>query len=258
MLLRHAQEIVKSAQSFEYFCENYLKIVSPTQGLLNFSLLPHQKRLAEAYDENRFVILSKWRNGGLVTTTLAYMLWQAMFHENQKILWLAPRKRDAVDTGEMFDRCVRLLPEWMAPRMVKNTQYRKVFDNGNSICFYNPTAARGSAASHIVIDEAAFIPKMHQHWKAVWPITSTGGKCFVLSTVNPDDPFGWFGETYLDAQKNRNWFFVFESNYLEHPQCQDEKYCEEMRRALGEEGWHQEVLQQCLITPKLNPTQHRC
>lgn len=71
MLLRHAQEIVKSAQSFEYFCENYLKIVSPTQGLLNFSLLPHQKRLAEAYDENRFVILSKWRNGGLVTTTLA-------------------------------------------------------------------------------------------------------------------------------------------------------------------------------------------
>ena len=49
---------------------------------------------------------------------------------------------------------------------------------------------------------------MEKHWKAMWPILSTGGSCTLVSTVNGLG--NWYQETYHDAQEGRNKFHVID------------------------------------------------
>lgn len=243
MLAKQAKEIVKCAESFPYFCEHYCKHVAPLKGLIPFKLEPWQARLADALEENRFVICTKWRMAGISTTTLIYCLWQCLFKENQSVLWLCKSKREAEGFSDMVSLIVEFFPVWMKPRMERDNKNEKHFAATDSkMYFYNPSAGRGRACTHLVIDEAAFIPDMEYHWKCLWPCLSTGGKCYMQSTVNRGGY--WFNEMYIGALQNTNAFYVFKSHYLEHKDFQDESYAKAMRETLGEVAWSIEIEQE--------------
>ena len=72
---RQAEEIQKCVESFPYFCQKYIKILHPTKGLIPFVLYKYQSRCIREYKDNRFTIISKFRQGGLTTVTLLYGLW---------------------------------------------------------------------------------------------------------------------------------------------------------------------------------------
>jgi hypothetical protein len=243
MLAKQANEIIKCGESFPYFCETYVKILHPTKGYIPFKLQPWQERLAVALEENRFVIAKKWRQGGIATTKLIYCLWMCLFRENKTIMWIHKSKREAEWFSELFNLTLKLLPEWMRPRMTRNNKHEKTFSStGSHICFWNPSAACGKTMTHLIIDEAAYIPRMEWHWKAMFPVLSMGGKCWISSTVNHGSNGLWFTETYIGAVKNTNCFYVFESAYKEHPDYQNPEYLRAIREALGKEGWEIEIL----------------
>ncbi len=245
MLVKQAKKIIKCAESFRYFCENYLKTIHATKGLTPLGLEPWQARLADALEENRFVISTKWRQAGISTITLLYCLWLCMFKENQNILWVNRTAREAEDVGMMVALAVNFLPRWMQPRMDRNNKQEKSFAATNSnLSFGIPQSGRGRSATHLVIDEAAYIPNMEYHWKCFWPCLNTGGKCFIQTTVNRGGEGLWFAELYLGAVKNTNCFHVFKSNYKEHPMYQDEGVVQALKETLGAEGWSIEVEQE--------------
>jgi hypothetical protein len=245
MLLKQAEEIIKCGKSFPYFCKQYAKMTHPLKGLIPMELEAWQLRLADALEDNRFVISTKWRQSGISTTTLMYCLWLCMFRENQKILWVCKTLAEAEDVGRTLALVINFLPRWMQPRMERNNKREKTFaSTGSDILFHCPQAARGRAVTHLVIDEAAYIPNMEFHWKCMWPCLSTGGKCFIQSTVNRGGDGLWFSELYLGAMKNTNCFHVFTSNYKEHPIYQDDSYVKGVKEALGSEGWSIEMEQE--------------
>lgn len=248
-LERQKDEIVKCSQSFSYFCQKYIRILHPVKGLIPFLLFKYQARCIEEYKENRFNIISKFRQGGLTTVTLLYGLWKCMFELDQQIMTLSKTDREAVGTGMIIDRAVEHMPDWIKPQKTGkwNDHLKQFPDTGGALQFYSPEAARGKSVTFLIIDEAAFIPEMENHWKAMWPVLSTGGSCVLVSTVNGLG--NWYEETYTKAKAGENKFHVIDLDYWEHPDY-NEKYnpdwVNEQRAQLGERGFLQEVMRSFL------------
>lgn len=234
---RQQQEIIKCANSFAYFCHKYLKILHPVQGLIPFILYKYQREVIRHYEKNRFNIISKFRQGGLTTVTLLWGMWRCMFQLDQQVMLLSKTDREATDIGMIVDRAIEHLPSWLAPQKSQkwNDHLKQFTDTGGNMKFYSPEAARGKAVTFLILDEAAFIDGMEDHWKAMWPVLSTGGSCAVVSTVNG---FGnWYHQTFVDAKEGRNKFWnIIELDYWAHPQYDDEKWVREQKAQLGEQG----------------------
>ena len=245
-LEKQKKELLKCVDSFEYFCHKYIKILHPIKGLVPFVLFNYQRRVIKEYEENRFNIISKFRQGGLTTVTLLWGLWRCLFKLDQQVMLLSKTDREATDIGMIIDRAVENLPSWLASKKTgKWNDHLKMFpDTGGALKFYSPEAARGKSVTFLIIDEAAFIPDMDKHWKAMWPVLSTGGSCTLISTVNGVG--NWYEQTYNDAKESRNMFHVIDLDYWEHPEYNNKKWVEEQKAQLGEKGFLQEVLREFL------------
>ena len=244
---RQQKEILKCAVSFAYFCTKYVKITHPKRGLLPFILYKFQKRVIQDYEKHRFTILSKFRQGGLTTVTTIWCLWRCLFKLDETIMIVSKSDREAIAAGEIVKRALDELPQWMVPEMAKNNDHQKIFlDTGCKLFFYTPEAARGRAITYLVLDEAAFIPQMDKHWKAMFPTIATGGNCICVSTVNGVG--NWYHDIFQGAQKAppENDFHIIELDYWEHPEYNDKDWVSSMRAQLGEKGWLQEVMRDFL------------
>jgi hypothetical protein len=244
---RQQKEILKCAVSFPYFCTKYVKITHPKRGLLPFILYKYQKKVIEEYERHRYTILSKFRQGGLTTVTTNWALWRCLFKLDETILVVSKSDREAIAAGEIVKRALDELPSWMQPEMSKNNDHQKIFmDTGCKLFFYTPEAARGRSITYLILDEAAFIPQMEKHWKALFPTIATGGNCICISTVNGVG--NWYYDIYQGAKKEppQNDFHIIDLDYWEHPEYNDPKWVAETRAQLGEKGWLQEVMRDFL------------
>lgn len=253
---KQKQELLKCAMSFSYWCHKYVKITHPKRGLLPFILFKYQKRCIEEYERHRFNILSKFRQGGLTTVTVIWSLWRCLFKLDETIMVISKSDREAIAAGEIVKRALEELPDWMRPEMSKNNDHQKIFDDtGCKLFFYTPEAARGRSITYLILDEAAFVPQMEKHWKAMFPTISTGGHCICVSTVNGVG--NWYYDIFKGAERGENDFHIIELDYWEHPEYNDPDWVKTTRAQLGEKGWQQEVLRDFLgagdsfIPPKI-------
>lgn len=243
---KQIEEVVKCAKNFFYWCHRYVKILHPKFGTIPFVLYRYQRRVINEYEKNRFNMISKFRQGGLSTVSVLWGLHKCMFQKDQQIYFLSKTDREALASGDIARRAMDNFPYWMYDASNADiTKHEKSFnDIGSKICFYTPEAARGKSATYIMIDEAAFIDKMDDHWKAMYPVIATGGHIEIISTVNGLG--NWYEETYHEAQAGKNFFNVIDLDYWEHPVYANPEWAEAMRANLGEKGWRQEVLRDFL------------
>lgn len=245
---RRQREIIKCCHSFFYFCHKYVKILHPMKGLIPFILYKYQHTVIHDYENFRFNIISKFRQGGLTTVTLLWGFWRCLFQLDQQIMLLSKTDREATDIGMMVDRAIENLPDWLKPKKDgKWNDHLKMFtETGSALKFYSPEAARGKSVTFLIIDEAAFIDDMEKHWKAMWPVLSTGGSCTLVSTVNGLG--NWYHHQYIEAKEKRNKFHIIDLDYWEHPDYNNPGWVEEQKAQLGEKGFLQEVLREFLGT----------
>lgn len=122
---------------------------------------------------------------------------------------------------------------------VNNDHHKEFAKTNSSIWFLSPVVSKGKAVNLLIIDEAAFIKDMGDHWKAIYPVlsSSSDGRCITLSTVNGVG--NWFHEVWTDPDKNQ--FKQIVVDYREHPEYQKPEWVEEMKKNLGIPGFRQEV-----------------
>ena len=240
------EEIIKSAKNFFYWCHRYVKILHPKYGTIPFVPYKYQRRVIKEYESKRFNMISKFRQGGLTTVAVLWGLWKCIFQKDQQIYFLSKTDREALAAGDMARRAMDNFPYWMFDKNQADiTKHEKKFnDVGSKLCFYTPEAARGKSATCIVVDEAAFIDNMDEHWKAMYPVIATGGHIEIISTVNGLG--NWYEETYHEAEAGRNFFNIINLDYWEHPAYANPEWAQEMKANLGEKGWQQEVLRDFL------------
>lgn len=234
----------KCAKSFEYFAENYIQIIHTTKGPVDFVLYEYQKRVVKNFEKHRFNIVSKFRQGGLTTVACLWCLWKCMFTtKNNRIMFVSKSDREAIGVGKIVDFAVERMPEWLQPKFVVNNKHDKEFeDTGGALWFYNVNAARSKSLSFLVVDEAAYIRDMEEHWAGLFPTLSNGGQCAVISTVKGIGD--WYEQMYSDSLKGKTPFNVIQLDYTEHPEYCKPEWAAETKAALGPKRFAREVLRQ--------------
>lgn len=238
-------EYEKCLNDFPYFCANYLQIFNVEMGLVDFALFQFQEEIVyPAYEKYRFNIIRKFRQAGLSTMTAAYVLWKAIFLNDQSILVVSKSDREAMSFMRIVREFYRCLPDWLTPPATKNNDHWLEFESNKSkIMAFTPVAGRSITCTLLVVDEAAFIKKMDEHWASMFPTISTGGRCIVISTVNGTVGDGkWYHDQYSAAMKGENDFNAINLSYKDHPQYNTEKWVSQQKRQLGEKRFRQEVL----------------
>ncbi len=240
--VQRRREEIKCAVSFPYFAHKYIKILHPKEGLVPFILYRYQQGVIQEYEDYRFNIIRKFRQGGLTTVTEIWGLWRCLFKLEQQILFLSKTDSEAIAAGEIVNTAAKELPVWMQPNKEGkwNDHKRQFPETGGNMHFGTPERARGLAITYLILDEAAFIPDMEKHWKAMYPTLSLGGNCVVISTVNGLG--NWYQKTFYDARDKKNDFNVIDLQYTSHPDYNKPKWVKEQKAQLGEKGWLQEVL----------------
>ena len=219
-----------------YFISKYIKVTHPVRGLVPFKLYPFQHKILECLEENRFNILRKFRQAGCTTIAAAYSLWMCIFQKHKSIVILS--KGDAEST-EVLDRIKLMydeLPEFLKPGIIEDNKHTLKLKS-HSVIKSRPSgkqSGRSLAGSFLIIDEAAFIENIDTIWAAVYPIISTGGRAFVLSTVNGIG--NWYHSVYQNALDGNNSFHPIDIRWQEHPEYSYNPEFSHLYKEMAEKG----------------------
>ena len=243
-------ELRLCATNFFHFCDNYVKVHNFKGELIPLKLYDFQKRLIEDIQNNRFVIGTKFRQGGFTDTITAWMVWNMLFQIDKHMMIYTHWDRGALIANEVAQCILEHLPNFLKPTMKKRNSHQLTCeDTGSSLLCYTPEAACGKRIDYLYIEEPGFIKNMDQHWKAIFPcISFEESKCIVVGT--PNGTGNWFHETYERAKAGENQFHIYQCEYTEHPTYNDPAWAVQSQQQLGFKGFQQEVLQQFLEPEK--------
>ena len=238
------RKLQKAAKNILYFAESFFYIVNLDRGKEKIALYKSQKKSLRKMRDNRFFVLLASRQIGKSTMMTIYILWQACFNEDQRILLVANKEATAIEIFQRVRMAYEELPNWLKPPVKEYAKTSMTLENGSTIGVTTTTgtAARGQSVNCLVIDEMAFIePHMvEEFWKSVFPIISSSkkSKVFVCSTANGVDNL--FYKIYMGAEKGENNWAHDKIMWDEIP-GRDPAWAEATRHALGShDAWRQE------------------
>ena len=211
-------ELVKYKKDPIYFIESRIKVVHPIRGLVPFKLYPFQKKIVRELQENRFNILRKFRQAGCTTIVAAYTLWMMLFRANTTIAVLSKDDEAAKEVLERIKIMYDEIPAILKPKIRYRNSHNLKLRNGSRLQAKAPSkeAGRSISANLLIVDEGAFIEHIDTIWGAAYPVISTGGAAFILSTVNGIG--NWYYKMWQDAVRGINDFNAIEIGWGDHPE----------------------------------------
>jgi len=196
-----ALEIMRCTADPIYFIKKYVYIEHPTKGPVIFDLFDYQEELIKNYDSHKRIVALMSRQSGKTTTAGAYLLWWAIFKDNQAILILSKDQDGANEIMERLWYAYEELPSWLKPGVKVNQVKTKKFENNSRIraLATTKTSGRGKSNSIVYLDEFAFVPPgiANDFWASLYPTLAAGGKCIMTSTPNTDEDK--FAQIWLNA-----------------------------------------------------------
>jgi len=214
---------IQKARSAPHYYTKYVKIRHPKAGLVKCELFSWQLDAMRIFTKNRFVCVLKSRQIGCSSLVQLYSLWLVNFFKGQEVLILSKSDREAKKHIKFIKEYYESLPFWLKSKVVKSNDHcLELSLTGNLVGTSSVTAVpsspeigRSFSASLLIIDEAAFIPKIEDIWQAVSPTIATGGSCIVIST--PKQVNSWFHHLWTGAVKKENDFYPLKVHWSQLP-----------------------------------------
>lgn len=237
------QELIKCQNDPVYFIKTYVFLQHPTRGKILFDLYDYQVELVRSLEKERWVIALLSRQMGKTQTVSMFLLWYAMFHDDQTILIASKNNAHAMEIMDRVRFAYEELPHWLKAGCKYYNKHNIEFDNGSRIKSESTTekTGRGLSISKLYLDELAFInPRIQENmWASLAPTLSTGGSAIISSTPNGDTEL--FAQLWRGANTQQNSFKPLFFPWSMHPE-RGEEYLKEMRGQLGPKKFRQEVL----------------
>lgn len=192
----------------EFAFENFFYIQHP-QGRRLFKMREPQKVALKNWMTGTNWLTLKARQIGWSTLVAAFVLWNAILHDDKKILIISKGEREAQEVLAKVKFMWERLPPWVrakAPKLTNDTLQNMRFTNGSEISSL-PSASdpgRGFSGSLVVIDEWAFLPNPEGAWASIEPVADIGGQIIGLSTANGSGNF--FEDMWNKATDGLNSF----------------------------------------------------
>ena len=214
------QEIGKCARDIEYFCEQYMKIVSIDEGLIAYEPYDYQKEIMHKVQDNRFVICKMPRQTGKTTTMAAVILHFALFNPDFNIAILANKAATSREILSRLQLAYENLPWFLQQGIVEWNKGNIELENGSKVfaSSTSATAVRGMSINMVYLDEFAFVPHTVQEefFASVYPTISSGTSSRVLITSTPNG-MNLFYKIWDDAEKKKNDYVTMSVDWWDVP-----------------------------------------
>jgi hypothetical protein len=226
-------ELKRCTEDPIHFIANYCKIVTLDHGLKLFEPFEYQKRMVDAFQNNRFVVNLLPRQMGKSTIVAAYILWYACFNKNKFIGLLANKAAVSREILSRIQRMYEHLPFWLQPGLKEWNKGTISLENGTTImaAATSSDSIRGFSLNLLYLDEFAHVEQQSAFWESTYPVISAGEDSKVIITSTPNG-LDLFYRIFSDAEKGKNNFKAVSVHWSEHPK-RDEKWKEETLKNIG-------------------------
>ena len=238
-------EFTKCLVNIPYAFKTYLETFDQTQEKnVPFQLFTRQIEVIEALENNRYILVSKYRQAGITTTLAGYFAIKTSFHGNEKrpekILILANKQDTAQEFLQKVKDFLLQIPRWVWGQDYVDDASKTIFitDSKKHLILPNKCqiralatskdALRGYTPTILIMDEAAHIDDGAETFGAALAAMSTGGKIILNSTPNGQDPL--YYKVYDNAKTKKNKFKIVQMYWYEDP-----RYNKELTWFKGEE-----------------------
>ena len=186
---KQLNEIKKCALDPLYFMNNYMYINTKDHGMQLFKTWPFQDAAVKRFLKYRFNI-NRWsRQVGKSTIVRGFILWYAMFHQDQLVAMLANKLSLAKEQLQLLRDSYVALPFWLQPGVKLWNKMSIQFSNNTRILVSATTGdgIRGFSPNLLYLDEFAFLRAglADDFWASVLPSISSGNKTRVIITSTP-------------------------------------------------------------------------
>ena len=213
-------EFLKCKEDPVYFANNYMKIVSLDEGLVQFKPYDFQEKLINNFHENRFNICKMPRQTGKSTTSVSYLLHYCVFNDSVNIGILANKAATARDLLGRLQTAYENLPKWMQQGIISWNKGSLELENGSKILAASTSASavRGMSFNILFLDEFAFVPNhiAEAFFSSVYP-TITSGKTTKVIMVSTPHGMNHFYRYWHDAERGKNEYVPTDVHWSQVP-----------------------------------------
>jgi hypothetical protein len=228
----------------EYFIETYIKIRNlDSPKLVDMKLRPYQKRIVDAFFNDRFIIIKMPRQSGKSIVLMAIICHLINFQDNFEILIAANKASSALELMKRIKVGYENLPPWLKQNVVKWNEMGIELENGSKVTAIATSADAGRSGSYnlVLLDEFAFVEQnvADEFYTSVFPTISSGtdSRLVIISTPNG---MNHFHKMWQEAVEKQSRFLPIEINWDDVP-GRDAEFKKNMIMTLGsEDRWIQE------------------
>lgn len=234
------RELLLCAADAQYFICTYLQIYDAEYGdWIPFNLWPEQIEVLYIFLLHQLVAGLKARQVGITWLALAVALWQMLFAPMATVMIYSRRDDEAIYLlgEERLKGMYTRLPKWMqALGVAVDSAHQFKLSNGSVAYAFPTTAGDGYTATLVIADEADLLPDLARLLRMVKPTIDAGGKLFLISRANKDEPESLFKKIYKAARDGLNNYKSFFLSWRVRPGRTQAWYEQEKKAALAETG----------------------
>lgn len=211
-----------------HFAKTYCKVINLDRGLVNFDLYPYQENMFNHFTENRFSIVLACRQSGKSISSVAYLLWYALFHSEKTIAILANKGATAREMLSRVTLMLENLPFFLQPGTKALNKGSIEFSNNSKIvaAATSGSSIRGLSISLLFLDEFAFIENDATFYTSTYPVISSGKDTKIIITSTANGIGNVFQKIWEGAVQKTNNFAPFRVDWWDVP-GRDEKWKEQ-------------------------------
>lgn len=202
-----------------YFARTYCKIINIDDGLVNFDLYPYQEEMFQHFEDNRFSIVLACRQSGKSISSVAYLLWHAIFHSEKTIAILANKGATAREMLSRITLMLENLPFFLQPGCKALNKGSIEFSNNSKIiaAATSGSSIRGMSVSTLFLDEFAFVENDAEFYTSTYPVISSGKTSRVIITSTANGVGNVYQKIWEGAIQGVNEFKPFRVDWWDVP-----------------------------------------
>ena len=208
-----------------YFAKTYCKIISLDKGLVNFNLYPYQEKMFESFNNNRLSIVLACRQSGKSISSVAYLLWFALFHSEKTIAVMANKGATAREMLGRITLMLENLPFFLQPGCKALNKGSIEFSNNSRIvaAATSGSSIRGMSVNLLFLDEFAFVENAAEFYTSTYPVISSGKDTKVIITSTANGIGNTYQKLWEGAVQKVNEYKPFRVDWWDVP-GRDEKW----------------------------------
>jgi hypothetical protein len=213
------QEYVKCSKDPAYFARTYCKVISLDKGLVPFNLYPYQEKMFQHFTDNRFSIVLACRQSGKSISSVAYLLWYAVFHPDKTIAVLANKGATAREMLARITLMLENLPFFIQPGCKTLNKGSIEFSNNSRIiaAATSGSSIRGMSVNLLYLDEFAFVERAGEFYTSTYPVISSGKDTKVIITSTANGIGNIFHKIWEGAVQATNQYKPFRVDWWDVP-----------------------------------------